>query len=57
MMVLVQIIVKRMKEDQRGLYLGGVLKFGLLTFHLKLYHICKTNPSQNHAHVIQIISN
>ena len=60
MMVLVQIIVKRMKEDQRGLCLGGVLKFGpCLTqnFHLKLYPICKTNPSQNHAHFSQIISN
>ena len=53
-------IVKRMKEDQRGLCLRGVLKFGpCLTqnFHLKLYPICKTNPSQNHAHFIQIISN
>ena len=57
MMFLVHIIMQRMKEDQRGVCLGGVLKFGLLTFHLKLYHICKTNPSQNHAHVIQIISN
>ena len=54
MMFLVHIIMQRMKEDQRGFCLGGVLKFGLLTFHL---NICKTNPSQNHAHVIQIISN
>lgn len=48
------------KEDQRGLCLRGVLKFGLCltqNFHLKLYPVCKTNPLQNHAHVIQIISN